>query len=118
MTLVSDFRVTLIALTAGNPLKAWRDGQEPDDVWEDQEYPFDDLDAAKDFIRSVTGDSTTHVKLFAGDELIYDQDAAAYELPDAAPGVVMAHTVDFGGPVDDSVVPDGPKPLPSQRSEK
>lgn len=111
---MTDFRVDLIALVAGNPNKAWREGTEPDDVWEDQSHSFTSLEDAKDFIRSLPEAGTTHVKLFADDEQIFEQDAGADHLDDAAPGVEMPHTVDFGGPVDDSIVVEGPPLMPSQ----
>ena len=88
-----NYRVTLTACTAGNPLKAWRGGTDPDDVWEDQSRDFADLDAAKEFIRGLPEQTTTHVKLYADDELIFEQDADNDHLDTADAGVPMPHTV-------------------------
>jgi len=71
------FQVTLTACVAGNPLKAWRDGEEPNDVWEDQTHDFgDDLEAAKTWIRGLDPRVTTHVVLLADGTPIYAADAA------------------------------------------
>lgn len=109
------FTVTMIACVEGNPTKAWsgttgEDDTEhvPDDVWEDQTHEFDSLDAAKDFIRGLHTQVTTHVKLYADGELIFDRDAGSDHLDDAAPGVPMPHEVDSGSGVRDQVVEDLP----------
>lgn len=104
-------RVEMEACTAGNPLKAWKgtEGEHdtehvPDDVWETKVYDFgDDLEAAKAYIRVLDAPLTTHVKLYADDALIFDQDAGADHLDDAAPDVEMPHTIDAGGPVEETV---------------
>jgi hypothetical protein len=105
------FRVTLTACVEGNPLKAWRgttgeDDTEhiPDDVWEDQDRPFDTLDDAKAFIRGLHPQTSTHVKLWSDDDLIFDQDADVDHLEDAAPGTIPPHLVDSGFVTDDDVI--------------
>lgn len=100
--------VTLTACTSGNPLKGWSGTPDPetgllpeapDDVWEDVSYDFgDDLDAAKEYVRGLHPQMVTHVKMLADGVVFFDQDAGADHLDDAAPDVVMPHTVDFGGP--------------------
>lgn len=114
------FTVTLTGCVAGNPLKAWKGttGEDdlehvPDDVWEDQTHDFADLDAAKDFIRGLHPDTSTHVLLLADGVVIFDQDAGADHLDDAASGVTMPHLVDSGGGSEDAV-PDAPPLLASQ----
>lgn len=109
------YEVKLVACVEGNPTKAWsgttgeHDTEHvPDDVWEDQTHTFDDLDAAKAFVRGLHPQVTTHVKLYADDELIFDQDAGADHLDDAAPGVAMPHTVDSGSGARGQVVEDLP----------
>jgi len=80
-----SYRVTLTACTAGNPLQAWfgttGDGDDehvPNDVWEDFDLTFADLDAAKDFIRKLHPDTSTHILLYGADaddeRCIYHQD--------------------------------------------
>lgn len=119
------YRVTMEACIAGNPHKAWRvrlpageyrvddplapDREPPDDVWEDQSHDFDTIDAARDFIRGLPAETTTHVKLYADDELIYVQDADAEHLDHADAGVAMPHTITSANPLDeDDTVPDAP----------
>lgn len=58
----------MTACVAGNPLKAWAGGTEPDDEWEDQTHEFDDLEAAKAFITGLHHQTTTHVVLEHQDE--------------------------------------------------
>lgn len=111
---MSDFSVTLIACVAGNPNKAWWDGEEPNDVWEEQTHPFTDLDAAKYFIESLPAETTTHVKLYAGETLIFDQDADADHLDNAGPDVPMVHLIDRGGVPTAPPVADAPPLMPSQ----
>lgn len=109
------YTVTLDACVAGNPLKAWRGGTDPDDVWEVQSHNFDDLDAAKDFIRQLPEQTTTHVQLFADGGLIFDQDADADHLHDADAGVDMPHTVTSVNLLDrDDEVPEAPPLMNAQ----
>lgn len=116
------FRVTLVACVAGNPLKAWRGGTDPDDVWEDQTHLFADLDAAKAFIRGLPAETTTHVVLEAaigdGDAAVWTpifvQDADAAHLDAANIDVPMPHTVDAGGPPEDDEVPEAPPLMAAQ----
>jgi len=119
---MTTYTVTYTGCTAGNPLQAWHgttstDTVEdtehvPNDVWTDLSYDFpDDLDGAKAYVRGLPAQTTTHVQILADGTLIYDKDAAADELDDAAAGWTMPHTVDRGGPVDQSVIPP-PPPLP------
>jgi hypothetical protein len=118
------YRVTLTACTAGNPLQAWHgttgeDDEEhvPDDVWADVAYEFnDDLDAAKAYVAGMDPQMTTHVRIEHDGVVIYDQDAGADHLDDAAPGVVMPHTIDAGGPVED-VAGEAPPPFAPPPSE-
>lgn len=127
------YRVTMEACIAGNPHKAWRvrlpagetnddalapDREPPDDVWEKQEHSFDSIDAARDFIRGLPAETTTHVELYADDELIYVQDADADHLDNADAGVEMPHTITSANPLDeDDTVPDAP-PLVAPQGAK
>jgi hypothetical protein len=119
------YRVSLTACTAGNPHQAWRgttgeDDTEhvPNDVWEDVAFDFADLDAAKAYVASLDPDMTTHVEISeVGGEVFFMQDADADHLDDAAPDVVMPHTIDAGGPVDDSVIPEEPPPFEPPSSD-
>lgn len=140
---MSQFRITLEACVAGNPFKAWReklpagetrddefapDRMPPDDVWEAQVHEFDDLNAAKDFIRGLPEQTTTHVMLevqsysgpdeaptFDGWVPIYVQDAGAEHLDAAAPDVTPPHLVDSPLPFDDDdTIEDAPPLVPSQ----
>lgn len=110
------YRVTMEACVAGNPHKAWKvrlpagetnddplapDREPPDDVWEEQTYEFGDVAAARDFIRQLPAESTTHVRMYADGELIYDQDADADWLDEADAGVEMRHTITSRNPLDD-----------------
>ncbi len=63
-------RVTLDACVEGNPRKGWRDGEEPNDVWEAKVYDFADLDAAKAAVGALPDDDsmTTHVAIWATDD--------------------------------------------------
>lgn len=126
------FRVTMVACVAGNPLKAWRGDSEPNDVWEDQSHPFDDLDAAKDFVRTLPEQTTTHVRIESdhglepddvvsqvledGWVVIFDQDASGDHLDAAAPDVPMPHRIDSVVLTDiDDEEPEAPPLLPSQQ---
>lgn len=118
------YRVELEACVAGNPLKAWKvrlpDGEDsgyepapdrepPDDVWEAQSWPFDDLEAAKQFVRDLPEPTTTHVRIYGdGDELLFDQDAGAEHLDAAGPGVALPHLVDSKLPDEPEEVPEAP----------
>jgi len=89
------FSVTLIACVEGNPHQAWHGstGPEdeehvPDDVWQDQVHDFRELEDAKEFIRGLHPEVTTHVELHDEDgEVIYRKDAGD-DLDAAEPGVV------------------------------
>lgn len=87
------FTVRLVALVAGNPLKAWAGstgpGDEehvPDDEWADKTRDFESLEDAKAFIGSLHSDATTHVELWDDDTVLYRQDAGD-DLDVAGPGV-------------------------------
>lgn len=81
------FVVTLTACVAGNPLKAWRGGTDPDDEWQDQRHEFDELADAKAFVGELHPDVTTHVELLGPDgEVLYRKDAGD-DLDAAEPGV-------------------------------
>lgn len=77
-----DIVVNLIACVAGNPLKAWHgttgpdDAKHvPDDVWEDKSFAFgEDLDAAKNYVKTLHPDMTTHVVIVADGRVIWEQD--------------------------------------------
>lgn len=126
---MSEFTVTLDACVEGNQHNAWNrrlpDGETsdyehapdrvpPDDVWEAQVHGFDELDAAKDFVRSLPEDITTHVKLLAGDVVIYDQDADAEHLDAAGVDVEMPHTIDSALPDEPVEIPESSPPMPRQ----
>lgn len=94
-----SYRVTLTACVAGNPLKAWFGTTGPDDtehvpndVWQDFDLPFDDLDAAKGFIRGLHPDTSTHVVLYGtgddGEQVLYRQDSGHDDLDEAGVDVV------------------------------
>lgn len=142
------FRVTMVACVAGNPHKAWKvklpadqhrddpddlapDRELPDDVWEVQSHPFDTLDAAKQFVRILPEQTTTHVRIESdhavepddtdavvlddGWVVIYDQDASLEHLDAAAPGVPMPHAITSPLPFDgDDEIADAPPVMPSQ----
>lgn len=128
----NEYRVTLDACVAGNPLKAWKvrlpagqpldldpndtapDREPPDDVWEAQTHDFAELDAAKAFIRSLPEPTTTHVRLFADGTLIFDQDADAEHLDAAGDDVLLPHLVDSALPDEPEEIPEAPAVLPSQ----
>lgn len=79
ITGMAALRVTLEACVDGNPLKAWRDGTDPDDVWEPQTHDFDQLAAARSFIVGLHPQTSTHVELHVIDGadtlVVYRQDA-------------------------------------------
>lgn len=137
----------MVACVAGNPHKAWKvpigadvpqperdriaaenpnapDREPPDDVWEDQSYPFDELAAAKTFIEGLDPVVTTHVKLeyLQPGELdqdgswvtIYDRDADRDHLADAGPDVPMPHTVDSHVATAAEEVDEAPAVMPTQ----
>lgn len=115
---MSAYRVTLTACVSGNPLKAWRDGTEPDDVWQDQTHDFGGLDAAKAFIRGLHPDTSTHVVLESSEDNaawtpIYVQDFGEDDLDTAGPGEVPPSQAP---PVPDAVdeIPAAPPLLPAQ----
>lgn len=130
---MTQFRVTLDALVAGNPSKAWKvklpdgelrddefapDREPPDDEWQTQEHRFDDLEAAKTFIRGLDPAASTHVVLEyeegssgepvdvgAGWVQLYVRDADADHLEAADVGVAPPHLVTSPLPfVDDEIV--------------
>ena len=74
-----DLRVTLIACVAGNPLKAWRGGTPPNDVWEPKEVEFVDLVDAQTFVEGLPTETTTHVEIQVAEDTgwrtIFNQDA-------------------------------------------
>jgi len=114
---VSAARVTLTACVAGNPLKAWRDGTDPDDVWQDQSHDFDDVEAAKAFVRGLHPDTTTHVVLYGtdddGEHVLYRKDHGEDDLDAAGVGVVPPSEQP---PVPDDVdeTPPAPPLMPAQ----
>ncbi len=134
------FRVTMEACVAGNPLKAWKvrlpeeerridgDGQpldpddtapdreQPDDEWELQQHDFADLEAAKDFVRGLPVETTTHVRIEADGVVIFDQDADGDHLDAAGVDVEMPHTIDSRLPDVEETVPDAPPLVSSQTS--
>jgi hypothetical protein len=92
-----SYHVTGIVCVEGNPTQAWTgtEGEDdevhvPNDVWEDQDHEFDGLDEAKNFIRSLNPQMTTHIALETdeGEMLVY-MDSDADHLDAAAPGVMM-----------------------------
>jgi hypothetical protein len=110
-----SYSVTLTALVGGNPLKAWRDGSEPDDVWEDQRHEFgDDLEAAKAFIRGLHPDASTHVVLLADETPIYVQDFGEDDLDTAGPDVVAPSQLPAVPPDVEDVTPEAPPAMPAQ----
>jgi len=90
------YNVTGVFCVAGNPTKAWNgtEGEDdtehvPDDVWEEQIHEFNDIDEAKDFIRGLQPQMTTHIALETVDgEVLCYMDSDADHLDDAAEGVV------------------------------
>lgn len=76
------FHVTMTALIAGDPRKAWHGstgpddvGHVPDDVWQDQDHPFDALADAIAFVGTLPEPSTTHVNITDDAGLVlYHQD--------------------------------------------
>lgn len=127
------YRVTMDACVAGNPGKAWRvklpagetnpdplaaDREAPDDVWEYQEHAFDSIDEARAYVRSLPAETTTHVQIWADDELIYVQDADADWLDSADAGVPPRHTITSRNPLDeDDEVPPAPPLVPAQGAQ-
>lgn len=142
------YRVTMEACVEGNPLKAWKtrlpeeerrvdgdgnpldpddtapDREQPDDVWERQSHDFgSDLEAAKDFVRALPVETTTHVRIESGHGVepgtdavitddgwvvIFDQDADGDHLDAAGVDVAMPHRIDSKLPDVDESVPDAP----------
>lgn len=66
--------VALTACIAGDPLKSWTDGSEPNDEWEDQSHSFNSIDEAKSWIETLDSRSTTHVRLLVDGDPIYIKD--------------------------------------------
>lgn len=91
-----SYSVTGTFCVEGNPTQAWSgtEGEDdtthvPNDVWEDQTHDFgDDVEGAKDFIRGLEPQMTTHVALEADGEVICYMDSDADHLDDAAVGVI------------------------------
>lgn len=131
---MTEFRVTLDALVAGNPSKAWKvklpegetrddefapDREPPDDEWEAQDHRFGSIDEAKDFIRALHPDASTHVVLeYSPDgdnwQLLYVQDADADHLADADVGVTPPHLVDSPLPFEDDEIEEAPPVMARQ----
>lgn len=121
-----QYRVTGEFCVEGNPTKAWigttgEDDTEhvPDDVWQEQVHDFAGLDEAKDFIRGLHAQMSTHVALLASEdgvewETIFVQDSDADHLDDAAPGVPLPSSVDATGGPGEQVVDDTLTPYPAQ----
>jgi hypothetical protein len=95
-----SYRVTGLFCVAGNPTKAWagttgEDDEEhvPDDVWEEQGWEFDELIEAKNYIKELHPQMTTHVALEAevdGEwETILYMDSDADHIDAADVGVMM-----------------------------
>lgn len=126
---MSEFRVTGVFLIAGNPTKAWAGttGENdlvnvPDDVWQEQVHPFDNLDSAKGFIRSCHPQITTHLVLeYREDDgadwtTLVAMDSDKDHLDDAAPGVLRPSMVTSLLP-GEHAVQDLPAPFPAQKEE-
>lgn len=112
------FEVNLIALTEGNPLKAWAgstgpDDTEhvPDDVWQDQTHQFGTLEDAKAFVAGLHPDATTHVELSDESGVLYRQDAGD-DLDAVEAGVVPLSGQQAAST--ETVVPDGPPVMEAQ----
>lgn len=116
------YQVTGVFCVEGNPTKAWNgttgeddDEHVPDDVWEEQFHDFDDLEAAKDFIRELHPQMSTHVALVTDDgEILVEMDAEGDHLDDAAPGVERPSQRPPQPPPGENVVDDSLTPYESQ----
>jgi hypothetical protein len=89
------YQVVGVFCVEGNPTQAWNgtEGEDdevhvPNDVWQEQTHEFDDIDEAKDFIRGLEPQMTTHVALESDGEVLCYMDSDADHLDDAAPGVL------------------------------
>lgn len=120
------YRVTGEFCVEGNPTKAWigttgEDDTEhvPDDVWQAQTHEFDDLDAAKEFVRGLHPQMSTHVAIESSEdgaewEMIFYQDSDADHLDDAAPGVPLPSAIDATGGPGEQIVDETLTPYPAQ----
>ena len=90
------YHVTGIFCVEGNPTQAWAgtEGEDdtehvPNDVWEEQDHEYEDIEAAKNFIRSLHPQMSTHVALETDEgEVLCYMDSDADHLDNAAEGVV------------------------------
>jgi hypothetical protein len=116
------YQVTGVFCVEGNPTKAWAgttgdDDTEhvPDDVWEEQVHDFEDIDEAKDFIRGLHPQMSTHVVLQTDDgEVLVEMDAEGDHLDDAAPGVERPSQAPPQPPPGENVVDESLTPYESQ----
>lgn len=120
-----SYLVTGSFCVEGNPTQAWNgtEGEDdtvhvPNDVWEDQEHPFDNIDAAKDFIRGLHPQMSTHVALetVEGEVLCY-MDSDAEHLDNAAEGVVPPSQAPAQPAPGENLVDDTLTPYASQEAE-